>query len=188
MKIGVFVGSFNPVHKGHIKIVEYLLEKYLDKVIVIATGNYWNKTNLVDIKHRINMLKNYQNDKIIIDEINNDKQYTYEILENLKKQYPKDELYLILGADNIINFDKWYKYKYLLEENLIIINRDNINIKEYLEKFNKKDKFIITETLPNIMLSSTQIRKEITEKNYNSLNGKIDDKIIDYILKNNLYN
>ena len=38
MKIGIFVGSFNPLHKGHIKIVDYLLAKYLDKIIVIPTG------------------------------------------------------------------------------------------------------------------------------------------------------
>ena len=48
MKIGIFVGSFNPVHKGHIKIVKHLLtKKYLDKVLIVPTGNYWNKNNLI---------------------------------------------------------------------------------------------------------------------------------------------
>ena len=47
MKIGVYVGSFNPVHIGHIKIVKYLINNnYFDKVIIIPTGNYWNKQNL----------------------------------------------------------------------------------------------------------------------------------------------
>ena len=50
MKIGVYVGSFNPVHKGHIKIVNHLIKnKYVDKVLVIPTGNYWDKNDLLSI-------------------------------------------------------------------------------------------------------------------------------------------
>ena len=64
MKIGVYVGSFNPVHKGHIQIVNELLND-LDKVIIVPTGNYWNKNDLVDINHRINMWKFYQNEKMV---------------------------------------------------------------------------------------------------------------------------
>ena len=93
MKIGIFVGSFNPVHKGHIKIVKHLIEnKYLDKVIIIPTGNYWNKQNLIDIDDRINMLKFYQNDSIIIDNKLNNLTYTYEIMNELKREY--ENLYL----------------------------------------------------------------------------------------------
>ena len=47
MRIGVFVGSFNPVHKGHIKVANYLLDNdYVDKVIMLPTPNYWHKNNL----------------------------------------------------------------------------------------------------------------------------------------------
>ena len=68
MKIGIFVGSFNPVHKGHIKLVKYILKKNIvDKVIIIPTNNYWNKNNIIDIKHRLNMLNNYKSNQIIID-------------------------------------------------------------------------------------------------------------------------
>ena len=83
MKLGVFVGSFNPVHKGHIKIVNYILEKnYVDKVLIIPTGNYWDKNDIIDIKHRINMLKYYETDKIKIDNTLNDIQYTYQIIND----------------------------------------------------------------------------------------------------------
>ena len=75
MKIGIYVGSFNPPHKGHIKIVNHLISKYLDKVIIIPTGNYWDKLDLVNIDHRINMLKFYENEKIIIDTKNNRIEY-----------------------------------------------------------------------------------------------------------------
>ena len=115
MKIGVYVGSFNPPHKGHIKIVNHLLDKnYLDKIIIIPTGNYWDKNNLVNINDRINMLKFYKNENIIIDNKNNNIEYTYQLLKNLSKEHKKDNLYLIIGADNIINFDKWKNYQEVL--------------------------------------------------------------------------
>ena len=61
MKTGVYVGSFNPPHLGHLHVINFLIDqKYVDKVIVIPTGNYWHKNNIIDIKHRINMLKFYK--------------------------------------------------------------------------------------------------------------------------------
>jgi len=187
MKIGVFVGSFNPVHKGHIRIVNYVLDKYLDKVIIVPTGNYWDKQNLVDVKYRINMLKIYQSDRIVIDEENNNIPYTYQVLENLGKKYNNSELYLIIGADNIIKFDKWMEYKKLLNYNIIIINRDDVDIKYYLDKLNKKDKYIITESLPNINLSSTYIRENIKNNTFHNIKDKIDEGVLNYINNNNLY-
>ena len=47
MKIAIYVGSFNPVHKGHIKVVKKILKEYVDKVIIVPTMNYWNKNNLI---------------------------------------------------------------------------------------------------------------------------------------------
>jgi len=186
MKIGVYVGSFNPPHKGHIKIANHLINNYLDKVIIIPTGNYWEKLDLVNINDRINMLKFYESENIIIDNKNNNLEYTYQILNNLKLEYKDDELYLIIGADNIINFYKWMNYKEILTYNLIILNRNNIDILEYLEKLNKKDKYIIVNDLPNIDISSTMIRNKLNNKDYD-LSSYIDDYILNYIKENNLY-
>lgn len=188
MKIGIYVGSFNPVHKGHIKIVNYLLDNnILDKIIIIPAGNYWNKQDLIDINRRISMLKEYENDKIIIDTKYNNLKYTYMVMSHIKKDYLDDTLYLVLGADNIINFDKWMNYKELLTYNLIILNRNNIDIKYYLDKLNKKNNYIICNNLPNINISSSEIRTNIINKDYKKLSSLLDKKIIDYILKYNLY-
>lgn len=186
MKIGIYVGSFNPPHKGHIKIVNHLIGKYLDKVIIIPTGNYWDRLDLVNIDHRINMLKLYENKNIIIDDKNNNLEYTYQILNSLKLEYKDDELYLIIGADNIINFDKWKNYEQILTYNLIILNRNNIDVLEYLEKLNKKDKYVIVNDLPNIDISSTMIRNKLNNKDYD-LSMYVDDCILNYIRENNLY-
>ena len=186
MKIGVYVGSFNPPHKGHVKIVNHLINNYLDKVIIIPTGNYWEKLDLISIDYRINMLKFYENENIIIDNKNNNFEYTYQILNSLKLEYKEDELYLIIGADNIINFDKWMNYKEILTYNIIILNRNNIDILEYLEQLDKKDKYVIVNDLPNIDISSTMIRNKLNNKDFD-LSMYIDDYILNYIRANNLY-
>ncbi len=67
MKIGVFVGSFDPVHKGHTNIINYLInKKIVDKILVIATGNYWHKQNITDLKIRLEMLEFIKNNHIHI--------------------------------------------------------------------------------------------------------------------------
>lgn len=188
MKIGVYVGSFNPVHKGHIKIVNHLLDNgYLDRVIIIPTGNYWDKTNLVNINDRINMLKMYENRSIIIDTKYNNLEYTYLVLEEIKKEYENDEISLIIGADNIIHFDKWKNYKDIFKYNLIIMNRDDVDVKLYLDKLGKKDKYIIVNDLEKIDISSTMIRNCIKENKLSNLLCYLDEDVLEYISEKNLY-
>lgn len=188
MKLGVFIGSFNPVHKGHIKIANHLLKKdYIDKLLIIPTQNYWNKNNLINIQDRINMLKIFENKKIIINTKDNNIKYTYNLLKKLEKEYQKDELYLIIGADNILRFKEWKNYKKILKYNIIIVNRNKININIYLDKLGKKDKYIIVNDLKNIDISSSLIRKLIKENNLEKLQKIIDKKVLGYIKNKNLY-
>ena len=185
MKIGVYVGSFNPVHKGHVKIVNTILEKeYVDKVLIIPTKNYWDKQDIISVEDRTNMLKIYETDKIIIDTEFSDLEYTYQIMDFLNDKYSNDELCLIIGADNIVNFDKWNHYEDLLKLTLIIVDRDDIDIKYYLDKLNKKDNYVIVN-IPNIDISSTKVRENINNKK--ELKKYIDHSVIKYIEKINLY-
>lgn len=178
MRLGVFVGSFNPVHEGHIKVVKYLLDNnYVDKVLLLATPNYWNKQDLAPIEERVKMLKFYENEQIIVDDVHNGYPYTYQVLRALKEDY-NDELYLIIGADNIISFNKWKNIDEILENKIIVLNRNNIDIDEYLNEFDKS-KFIVISDFPFIDTSSTEIRNG----NYRYLSNEVKD----YIIKNNLY-
>ena len=179
MRLGVYIGSFNPVHNGHIKLVNYLLDNnYVDKVLIVATLGYWDKTNLVNIIDRINMLKYFESENIIIDNKHYNHRYTYELMRKLSKEY-NDELYLIMGADNIINFDKWKNYEELLNYKIIVMNRNNIDIKSYIKKYNTSN-FIVVNDYEFLDVSSTEIR--------NNLNNRyLDKRVLEYIRTNNLY-
>ena len=101
MKIGVFVGSFDPVHRGHTDIINYLInKKIVDKVLVVATGNYWDKQNITILKKRLDMLDFISNKNIIVDKKHNDLSYTYQILNALKNENKNNKFYLVIGADN----------------------------------------------------------------------------------------
>ncbi len=179
MKLGVYIGSFNPVHKGHIDLVNYLLkENYVDKVLIVPTIGYWDKRNLVDIKHRINMLKFFENDSIVVDDKNNNYEFTCDLMCSLKKDYI-DDLYLIMGADNIVNFHKWKNYQELLKYNIIVVNRDNINIDEYIKDYHTSN-FIVCRDYKFLNISSTMIRNDLDSK-------YLDPRVFKYIKDNNLY-
>lgn len=186
MKIGVYVGSFNPVHIGHMKIVNHLINNnYYDKIIIIPTGNYWNKQDLINITDRINMLKLFENDFITIDTKLNNLTYTYQVLEKLSENSDA-EFGLIIGADNVIDFDKWENYQYLLNFELLIINRDNIDVNYFLKKHNIK-KYKIVKELPLLDVSSSLIRNLIENEEYLELKKYVDANVLEYIKEKSLY-
>ena len=180
MKLGVFVGSFNPIHKGHISVMDYLINNnYVDNIIIVATNSYWDKKIDVSLTDRINMIKCIKRDYLTIEEELNDIQYTFQLLNELQKKYKNDSLYLIMGTDNIINFDKWKNYEEILKYKIIILNRGNFIIKDYTDKFNS-DNFIIVQDFDFIDISSTIIRNNL-DSNY------LDENVLKYIKERKLY-
>lgn len=184
MKIAVYVGSFNPVHKGHIKVVKKILKEYVDKVIIVPTMSYWNKNNLISISDRINMLKLYETKDIVIDTKNNNYEFTYQVLRNIQKEYKNDKIYLVIGDDLLRNFDKWKNISEILKYNIIVIKRNNID--ESIYKKYEKYNFIVTNKISSKEISSTIVRNMIANGNKDVLKY-IDLKVYDYIKRNNLY-
>lgn len=184
MKIAVYVGSFNPVHKGHIKVVKKILKEYVDKVIIVPTMSYWNKSNLISISDRINMLKLYETKDIVIDTKNNNYEFTYQVLRNIQKEYKNDKIYLVIGDDLLKDFDKWKNIFEILKYNIIVIKRNNID--ESIYKKYEKYNFIVTNKISSKEISSTIVRNMIVNGNKDVLKY-IDLKVYDYIKRNNLY-
>ena len=178
MKLGIYIGSFNPVHNGHINLVKFLINNgYVDEVLIVPTGNYWDKQNLIDLKLRIEMLKLFENKNIHIDTKHNDIPYTSDLMNVLKSEL-NDELYLIIGADNLLRLNEWHNYKDLIKNNIIVVPRDNIDIEYYKNKYGIKNLIIATDYEP-IDISSTEIR--------NGENKYLDNKVLNYIKENKLY-
>lgn len=187
MRVGIYVGSFDPVHKGHKMVVEYLLNNdYVDKVLVIPTGAYWDKTGIIPVNYRIDMWNYYKSDRIVIDKRYNDIEYTYMILDMLERECD-DELYLIIGADNVINFDKWKNYQKILERKILVIPRENIEMDKYFSRYEKKDNFIVVEGFKEVDISSKEIRGLLHDGKYDEVEKYLDKEIIEYIKKNDLY-
>lgn len=185
MKIGVYVGSFNPVHKGHIKVVKKVLKEYVDKVLIVPTLSYWDKNNLISITDRINMLKLYETKNILIDTKNNKCEFTYQVLRNIKNEYEDSKIYLIIGDDLLEYFDKWKNVDEILNNyNLIVIRRNNIDESIY-QKY-KKYNVIVTSKISEDEISSTIVRSMVSNNNDKILKY-IDSKVYDYIKRNNLY-
>ena len=181
MRLGVFVGSFNPVHNGHIHVVNYLLNhNIVDKVMIVPTLAYWDKNDLADVNDRINMLKFFETENIIIEPKYNVNQYTYQVMNAIESDYPNDDLMLIIGADNIIAFDKWMNYHDLLKRKIIVVNRNNIDISSYINKYEEKDNFVVVQEFDYVDISSTDIKD-------NLLNNNLDPRVYNYILEHNLY-
>lgn len=190
MKIGIYGGSFNPIHKKHVNVINELLDKYLDKIIIVPAGDKYSKSSLISARDRINMIElAIKPDKRkIVDnyECTNERRYTYETLNHMKKLYPDDEIYFVMGLDNLDWFDEWKEYEYMLDNyKFLIIKRDGFEYDEVIKKFERwKDNIILTN-LPEDNISSTFIRENINNKD--KIKGLIDDKVYEYIKENELY-
>lgn len=190
MKTGIFGGSFDPPHMGHIQIALMSKEKFaLDRIIMVPAGQPPHKETAGALHHRYNMCK-MLSDKYgfeISDYEINKKTfcYSFETLEYFRKLYPDDELYFIIGGDSMKNFGKWKNPQRITELcNLIVASRDDgtREAAEEAEKiYNTKIYLLDNE---NIDVSSTEIR--------NIINGDgdakgIEPEILNYITENNLY-
>jgi len=181
MRIGVFVGSFDPVHMGHTAIMNYLVnEKIVDKVLVIPTGNYWEKQNLTALKKRLDMLDLIKTDKIMIDKEYNHCEYTYQILDGLEKENRVDEYYLVMGVDNFEKICLWKNYLDILKRGVIVIRRG-------IKKIVSGNERIIFVNKDFGEVSSTMIREKIHDGKYLEIDGFLDKKVLEYIIEMNLY-
>lgn len=191
MKIGIFGGSFNPPHKAHLDIARLLLDKgYLDKVIFVPTGSLYKKDDLIEGRYRLDMVKlminGYEGMEVSDYEVVRGDSKTYDTLSYFRNLYFDDDIYFVCGTDNLREITSWSRYKdILLEFGIIVVNRQD-NIKDLRDEY-KGFNVIIVDILSS-SLSATEIRG-IIEKDINSkkLVGKLDNRVFNYIVRNNLY-
>ena len=195
-KIGLYGGSFNPIHNGHLFLAENIRNVlHLDKIIFIPTGNAPHKNIKTDKKDRFKMttlaiegsdffeISNFETNK-------NEKSYTIDTINHIKSEYAAAKLYFIVGSDSFMEIESWHKPNDLLCScNLIVVNRPGENKRllcEHLRNIKKKySSSISLVTLDTLNISSTNIRnKIITGENIDYL---VPKKVAQYIYEHQLY-
>lgn len=197
-KKGIFGGTFDPIHNGHLHIAyEALYKLNLDKVIFIPSGNPPHKTDKVitDAEIRYKLVKDvieYEQKFEVSDyELNNRSlSYTYKTLKHFNEEHKETEWYFITGADCLMQLDSWKNINEVLSLcNFVVFKRSGYSMKEMLEqknriekKFNKK---IIFLDIPVIDISSTTIRDKI--KNRENISYLVPERARYIVNKMNLY-
>jgi nicotinate-nucleotide adenylyltransferase len=200
MNIGIFGGSFDPVHIGHLLFAQQMLDIVpLDKVVFVPAQNqYMKEPHKASFYDRCQMVSKAIDDnprfemEIIKEEGNT---YTYNTLKILKEKYPDDKLFFLAGDDVIDHLEKWYKVEELGTLcTLILGTRDSdTSNAQSTSRYLKLDKLSKKHNLPYIIVSaevefgvsSTYVRRRIAE--YQSISYLVPNQVIDYIYSGELY-
>ena len=196
MKIGLFGGTFDPIHIGHLIIMENVINAMnLDKIYILPNSNPPHKlqNKKTDIKIRLKMVREAikDNHKIEINDYdyrNNSIHYTYQTIDFFKKTYPDDEFYFIIGEDSFLDIKKWKNYEQILKENLIVFKRYseiNSSLSSEINEIKKYNKNIYLIDNMALDISSTLIRSLVKDKK--SIKYLVNDKVIEIINRENLY-
>ncbi len=188
-KVGLFFGTFDPIHIGHERIAKYFLERYFDEIWFVITPLNPDKINenLTNQSIRLEMSKvfcvNEEKFKSCDIEFNLPKpNYTADTLVELKKKHPDLNFAIIMGEDNLIGLETWKNFNKILEGKIYVyprINKHNIdaNLKDHPS--------VIFSDAPFMKISSSEIRRIIS--NNGDFEKLVPKQINEYIFQNNVY-
>lgn len=188
-KIGLFFGSFNPIHIGHLIIANYMAHYTdLDEVwfVVSPQNPFKEKKNLGNMYDRLEMvnLAIEDTERLRASDIEfslPQPSYTIDTLIHLKERYPQKEFSLLMGEDNLASFPKWKNADIILRDyRLVVYPRPEYDGGE----LKKHPSVVLTDT-PLMELSSTFVRQAV--KAGKSIQFFVPEKVIDFIEKKGLY-
>ena len=197
-RIGIMGGTFNPIHNGHLMIAENAREQFcLEQVQFIPTGHspLAHKRQVTDAAHRCKMVSLAISDNpwFVLNEIevhSSETSYTFRTVKQLKEQEENVELYFILGADSLFDFESWKEPELILENcNVLAASRKHQRQEEFLqqiERLNRKypRKFYPLDTL-SLEVSSQDIRRRVNE--HHTIRYLVPKEVEAYIHKHKLY-
>ncbi|MEO4007095.1 MULTISPECIES: nicotinate (nicotinamide) nucleotide adenylyltransferase [unclassified Flavobacterium] len=191
MKIGLYFGTFNPIHIGHLIIANHMAENTdMDQIWMVVTPHnpHKKKNSLLDDYHRLQMVFLATEDypKIKPSDIEfklSQPNYTVNTLAHLQEKFPNHEFSLIMGEDNLNSLHKWKNYEVILQNHTIFVY-PRISSEVISGEFINHPK-IHRVGAPVIELSSTFIRDNI--KNGKNIKPMLPIKVWDYIDHNLFY-
>lgn len=213
-RIGLFGGTFNPIHSGHLKAAVCVREKFdLKRVLFVPSFIPPHKTTseIAAPEHRLNMVElalafNPRFESSSIEIAGRGKSYSIHTLEKVKKLYPEARIFFILGIDAFLEIDTWKDYGELLEQCIfLVISRPGYRLQQaknvlggrYRERmFQVPDSMKVRERDLEIYkifllcvktpdIASSDIRKKIMKGE--SLSGLLPESVENYIKENKLY-
>lgn len=196
-KVVIFGGTFNPIHLGHVEIINKVLElDDYDRIIVMPTALPPHKisSDLACDADRFEMCKLATDgiDRVEVSDLEllrGGKSYTYDTLKHFIKSAPEIKLSLVCGGDMIVTFKEWYRYEDILKlAEIIAVRRVGIDDKKF------KDAVIDLVNIGGVVevlngeicdISSTEIKKHLNDIEY--LKRFLPENVCNYIINNNLY-
>lgn len=192
-KIGIYGGSFDPPHKGHRLLAENLMKACgALKVMIIPTAmSPFKSSSGASAEDRLQMCRlAFADERFEVSDIEisrGGKSYTVDTVNAVKAMNPDAELYLFMGDDMFLSFDRWYKYREILSMCTIVTacrteNREKLqSMKDFAEHV-LGNKVIICEDVP-LEISSTRIRQDLSSGD----SGLVSSEVMEYIRLRGLY-
>jgi len=194
-RIGIFGGTFDPIHTGHLIMAENVKEQvHLDTVLFVPSGNPPLKdisgVSPAEIRAKMVRLAISSNSSFGISEVEmnapaGEKTYTVNTLLKLREEYSAEQVkfYLIIGMDQLIDLHKWKDPgKLFMLSEVVVINRPGYLIQQVENDYGRQCIYV---PVPNIDISSTDIRFRIQEKR--SIRYLVPDAVEEFIKENQLY-
>ena len=196
MRTGIYGGSFNPVHNGHIHLAKAAMKDFgLDRIFLLPSkiSPHRSSAEYASGEDRLEMLRlaceGTEGLEVSDYEIKSDRvSYTIYTVEHFRSLFPDDELYLLVRSDMLLCFEKWFRFEDILSQvTLCAVSRNNGDIDELREAASRLSQYgciRISET-PPLEISSSQIRKNI-EKN-TDCTCYLHKNVVQYIRSKGLY-
>lgn len=199
-RIGLFGGSFDPVHTGHIHVAVMAKEQFsLDEILVLIDKEPRGKSTNATYENRLRMVQRATNsyDFFITDKLTMQKEgrtYDSDDLIELIDLLPGAEFYMIVGLDAIVHFDKW-EDAHVFTQNVrfIIAERPGADMSKFHEMIKRLDSGIVNNFRYEFLecelrdISSTQVRKFLSNQSVNDASDHLSPLVVDYISEQNLY-
>ncbi len=179
MKIALLLGSFNPVHLGHIKIAQTVVDKKLAQqtwLVVSPQNPLKNQSELADFNHRANMaeiaVKNSTNVEVcLVEKDMTTPSYTINTIQKLNEQYPQHEFFILCGSDIVAQLDKWHRIDELKKLVEFVVYPRGDNNEPHSDAF---------DGAQLLEISSTKLRNALVY-------SELPTGVYEYIKENNLY-
>ena len=191
MNLGIFGGTFNPPHLGHLIVAEFARDQlHADEIIFVPAANPPHKKDpsVVSGSARLQMtrLAIQDNSDFAVSDIEIQRKgisYSVDTVMGLEALHPKASLFLLIGVDNLMEFESWKDpTEILARAELVVMSRPGYSMQHIKSEFVKRAKII---NVPQIGISGTDIRRRL--KLGRSIRYLVPKPVEEYILRNGLY-